>query len=212
MSGPSGVASAVALALLAAAPVAAQDIESSITHLQENLGKAAAAKPSQAALTSRINQDVFALQVVAPQMRAADAADYARSMEHNSWLLDRARTASDAEAAAILADVAADLDVKRQASSGMGASSSFTGKIKVHVRTLRNGQPAPGYRITLSPVRWALAEPMFRLPQLTPHASGNVPPGRYLISAIEGNAIKASETFGLGLGAEDEMTIDLPVR
>lgn len=199
------------LALLAA-PAGAESIEGSIAHLQQELGEAAAAKPQQAALAARINQDVFALQVVAPQMQAEDAPDYVRSMEHNASLLDRARTASDAEAASILGDVAADLEVKRQASSGLGASSSFAGRIRVHVRTLKNGQPAPGYRITMSPVRWAMAEPMFRLPQLTPGASGDVPPGRYLVSAIEGNAVRASEVFGLGLSAEDEMTIDLPVR
>jgi len=198
------------VAFLSASPSAAQGVEASFANLQEKLGQAAAAKPTQEQLLSRISQDAFALQMVLPQIRPADEPEYARSIEHDARLLEQARTAAEPEAAAILADVADDLEVKRLASSGMGAGSAFPGRIKVRVKTLRNGQAAPGYRITLNPVRWRNQEPMYRLPSLSP-ASGDVPPGKYEVAALQDNVVKAREVFRVGLAAEDEVTIELSV-
>lgn len=201
---------AACLAACAAPPAQAQTAEGSFSVLQEKLGLAAAAKPAHEQLLARISQDAFALQIVLPRIRPTDEPEFARSISYNAALLDRARYAPDTEATAILADVADDLEVKRLAASGMGASSTFPGRIRVRVHTIRNGQPVAGYRITLNPVRWRSQEPMYRLPNLSP-ASGEVPPGRYEVAAIQANVVKAREIFRIGLAAEDEVTIELPV-
>jgi hypothetical protein len=204
------VAFATCLAAAAPSAAAAQQVEASFGTLQEKLGDAAAAKPAQEQILSRISQDAFALQVAAPKIAAADAPDFARSMSYNATLLGLASKSSDSEAAAIFADVADDLEVKRAAASGMAASSTFPGRVKVRIATLRNGSAVTGYTITLSPVRWQSAEPMFRLPSLSP-SGGEVPPGRYEVAAVLNDQVKVKQIHRIGLAAEDLVNIQLPV-
>jgi hypothetical protein len=196
--------------MLVPQPAKAQSVAASFTQFQARLGEAAAAKPSQEQLLSRISQDAFALQIASPKIKTTDAPDFARSLSYNAELLAEASRASDEDAAAILVDVSDDLEVKRSAAASMGISSSFPGRVRVRVSTLRNGQAVAGYVVTLNTVRWQAGQPMYRLPNLSP-AAGEVTPGRYLVSAILNGLVMASDVFRVGLSAEDETKIELPV-
>lgn len=204
-------AAAAGVAVTISSAAAAQTVAASFERLQHSIGEAASSNPSQEHLLIRIAEDTVALQVAAPTIKDEDRAEFARSMDYNAQLLEQAAIASEQDSAAILADVADDLEVKRMAGSGMGVASAFPGRVKVHVVTIRNGQSAPGYVITLNPVRWGDKEPMYRLSSLTPAAAGEVPPGRYEVSAILQNSIQARAVFRVGLAAEDEMRLELPV-
>lgn len=195
---------------LASSSSFAQTVPGSFAQLQQALGETAVAKPRQGLILDRIAEDTLALQTVAPQIRSADRVEFARSLNYNAWLVDQAANEDEAEAADILADVADDLEVKRLAVSTSGTAAAFTGRVHVRVVTLRNGLPAPGYIVTLNPIRWVSREPMYRLPTLSP-AAGDVPPGRYEIAAIRQDSVQAKGVFRVGLAAEDEVSIELPV-
>jgi hypothetical protein len=203
-----GIALLIALAL--GGPAGAQSLDDSFTRLQQGLGRLTAAHPEQGRALAGIGRDAVALQAVSGRIRDSDAADFARSIGYDAELLARAVEAGNPEAASIIGDVALDLRVKRSAGSGMGAGSAFPGRVSVRVVTLRMGKSAPGYVIGLNPVGWSGREPMFRLPKLSP-ASGSVPPGRYEVSARAGGSTVARDIVRIGLAAEDDVAIELPV-
>lgn len=201
----------MALALIATPAIAsAQSLPESFTRLQSAIGSVAQTQPEQEATVSTIAVDAVALQAASSKIPAADRAEFARSLAYQSALLEQATSAPDAEANAILRDVSADLAVKRLAGTQMAAGSSFPGRVRIRVETLRSGQAVTGYVIALNPVRWRQAEPMYRLSTLSP-ASGAVPPGRYEVSARLNNAVVARDVIGIGLAAEDQMRIQLAV-
>jgi len=195
---------------LAPVSVDAQTLAASFTRIQQGLDQAAVAKPAQEPVLTKIAQDAFALQVASARISPADAPEYARSLLFNAYLIEVAKNSTDEQAAPILADVSEDLHTKRQAAAAMGAASTFPGRVRVRVSTIHNGRPLGGYVVTLSPKRWTGPDPMYRLPALSP-ASGEVAPGRYVVSALRDNAVQASDTFQIGLAAEDEIEIQLPV-
>jgi hypothetical protein len=198
------------LAVAAAPPPApAQTAATSFGRLQQAVGDAMTALPDDPRVGA-IYDSALAIQMASPKLIAADEPDFARSLNHDAELLERAGAASGEARDALLAAVADDLNIKRSAGAGMGAGSTFPGRVALRVVTWRNGKAVNGYVVTLSPMMWAAADPMFRLPTLSP-ASGNVPPGRYRISAATGGKVVASEVVRIGLDADDVTNIELPV-
>lgn len=199
------------LALISVATAAsAQSLPASFTRLQAAIGNVAQARPDEESTVSAIAVDAVALQAASSKIPVADREEFARSINYQTVLLERAMSAPEPEAAAILRDVSADFTLKRTAAAGMGAGSAFPGRVRIRVETLRSGQGVTGYVIALNPVRWRQAVPMYRLPSLSP-AAGAVPPGRYQVSASINNAVVASDVIGIGLAAENEVRIQLAV-
>lgn len=197
--------------LCLSAPASAQSVAEAFGAMQDSIGRARAAMPEDARVR-RIFAQVVYLQGLSPRLRPEDAPDFARSLRHDAALLDEAVAATEAERAEILADVEADLEVKQSAGAGLGAGTAFPGRVAVTVVTRRRGSlaDAPGYVITMNPVRWRGREPMFRLPRLSP-ATARVPPGRYEVVAFDGNSRVAGDILRIGLDAEDDVTVELPV-
>lgn len=187
----------------------AQDAARSFGRLQDAIGKSMAELPEDERIT-KIFEDAVALQAASSRLSPDDIGDYVRSLDHDTQLLEAALDSSGPERDAILADVAEDLEIKRSAGNGMGAGSSFPGRVSIRVTTRRGVDAVPGYVIGLNPMRWRGQQPMFRLPILSP-ASGSVPPGRYEVIALRDGRPVARDIVRIGLAAEDTMEIDLPV-
>lgn len=188
---------------------AAQDAALSFGRLQDAIGKAIVELPEDKRI-DKIFEDAVALQAASSRLSPDEVGDYVQSLDHDAQLLQAALDASEPERDAILADVAEDLEIKRSAGNGMGAGSSFPGRISIRVTTRRGVDAVPGYVIGLNPMRWRGQQPMFRLPLLSP-ASGSVPPGRYEVIALRDGQTVARDIVRIGLAAEDTMEIDLPV-
>jgi hypothetical protein len=187
----------------------AQTAPEAFAKLQDALGKAMDALPDDPQIESMFEKAV-AIQIASQRLTATDEPDYARSLDHDAELLEEAIAATGTEREAILTDVLADLNIKQNAGAGMGAGSSFPGRVTVRVTTRRGTSSIPGYVIKLNPIRWRESDPMFRLPVLSP-ASGNVPPGRYEVSAMLNGQTVTSDVFRIGLASENDMRIDLSV-
>ncbi|WP_380780411.1 hypothetical protein [Sphingomonas sp. R86520] len=195
---------------IVAVPARAQSLEPSFDKLGEAIGQVIATLPEDDESLNAVQIDTSALREAASRITPADVPAYGRALDYDAELLETAARAPARERAAIVADVAQDLSIKRQAGAGMGSGTTFKGRIAVRVVTRRGTIAVPGYVIALNPVRWSGATPMYRLPRLSP-ADALVPPGRYEVLALLAGACVARDVVPIGLFGDDRVDIDLPV-
>jgi|GEM_PF-6634934 len=189
---------------------AAPTIEAQFIRIGEAVGAVAVKIQAQDPNLDALQQDLVALQENSDKIDPNDAEDYALSLGHDAALLEQASSASDALRASIIADVASDIAIKRNAGTGLGAGTSFSGRVAIRVVTKRGTLFVPGFVITLNPVRWSGQEPMYRLAHFSP-ADGAVPPGRYEVIASRDGVAVARDVLPVGLSGDDRIDIELAV-
>ena len=110
------------------------------------------------------------------------SGDYVAGLRANAWLLRRAATNEDS-AAAIIADVASDLQWKAyDVAAGVGWSTEARESgIEVTVRVRRNGSDVGGYYARANPRRFPPSpNPLFPFTNETP-STRRLPSGNYIV-------------------------------
>jgi hypothetical protein len=211
--------------LLWASPALAQnrDVDRAITRLERAVAdleeRTSGADPNiGTAQVSDLAEKVERLKAASTELSDRAAPKYAATLENNASLLERAAGASSlSEAQSLMSDAGADIDVKlRHHSTVMKFDSSkeFTDLVRVSVRTMRNGNPVPGYLIELSPKVYEKLEALYTFNQLTrvpDGASGIVAPGRYIVSAVLNGVPVVSDKRDIGLLSQSSEILDLEV-
>jgi hypothetical protein len=159
-------------------------------------------------LRSKINR----LQDITKDADAQNLALYAAVLKHHSDLLVQASLTPDpGQAAAIVSDISADLDLKIASSASLGVGPAFRGVIEVTVHTKRDGTEISGYMIHSNPIRWKDSDPMFSFPQLSSPSTYKIPPGIYEVVATRAGQTPLRRTVNIGLAGEDKVPVEIPV-
>lgn len=202
------VAAGTSVARSQAIDVAFFNLQSAAAKLGGRPGDRADSVKQAAELTSKINR----LQDITRDADPKSLALYAAVLKHHSDLLVQASLAPDrVQAAAIVSDVSADLDLKIASSASLGVGPAFRGVIEVTVHTKRDGNEVSGYIIHTNPIRWKDSDPMFSFPMLSSPSTHKIPPGIYDVVATRAGQTPLRRTANIGLTGEDKVSVEIPV-
>lgn len=158
----------------------------------------------------RIMQPVRWLNARADNSRGVTET-YIAELERSAELLTGAGVKSGAERAALMEDVASDLELKtrhcRELKIGMG------GKIRLLVTTRHGSQPVNSWQVLYLPKIFQNAQGVSPgvVPGWSSPARETLEPGRYLIWARDPVSKRASEPLIVALAGREEIALDLAV-
>jgi hypothetical protein len=169
------------------------------------------------ALSAKIHDDVLFITQIWLGSKTPYSPGYELSISYDIALLNDAvkPDTKAADAKAMLADVAADLDVKVAfARKSNGIAESADGMIQVSVTTKKDGQPVNGYLVRCNPKRYAdRTTPMFPFSKMSSPTISRVPPGNYVFYAENANHERVGEVpITIGLQGKPSEEVDLPVK